>query len=102
MPTADARDSMGRDDEDGLSRLDHLIRSIPDWPKPGVVFKDITPLLGDPAGLALAVEYLARPFHGQGIELVTGAESRGFLGSHDRPERADAALATARGAQNAV
>ena len=79
MPTADARDWAGPDDEAGLARLDRLIRNIPDWPKPGVVFKDITPLLGDSAGLALAVEYLARPFRGQGIELVTGAESRGFI-----------------------
>ena len=79
MPTADARDWAGPDDEAGLARLDHLIRNIPDWPKPGVVFKDITPLLGDPAGLTLAVEYLARPFRDQRIELVTGAESRGFI-----------------------
>ena len=79
MPTADTRDSTGPDDEAGLARLDRLIRNIPDWPKPGVVFKDITPLLGDSAGLALAVEYLARPFRDRGIELVTGAESRGFI-----------------------
>ena len=79
MPTADVRDWAGPDDEAGLARLDRLIRNIPDWPKPGVVFKDITPLLGDSAGLTLAVECLARPFRDQGIELVTGAESRGFI-----------------------
>ncbi|HUU83245.1 MAG TPA: adenine phosphoribosyltransferase [Phycisphaerae bacterium] len=79
MSTADPHDTVDQGDEVGLARLDHLIRSIPDWPKPGVVFKDITPLLNDPAGLALAVEYLTQPFRGKGIELVAGAESRGFI-----------------------
>ena len=59
--------------------LKALIRDVPDWPKPGVVFKDITPLLGDPAGLAMVVELMASPFRGQGIERVCGAESRGFI-----------------------
>ncbi len=59
--------------------LKALIRDIPDWPKPGIVFKDITPLLKDPAGLAMAVEQMVNPFRGKGIELVAGAESRGFI-----------------------
>lgn len=59
--------------------LQTLIRDIPDWPKPGIVFKDITPLLRDPAGLAMAVEQMANPFRGKGVELVCGAESRGFI-----------------------
>lgn len=59
--------------------LSDLIRDVPDWPKPGVVFKDITPLLRDPAGLAMAVEQMANPFRGKGVELVCGAESRGFI-----------------------
>ncbi|MGC9260971.1 MAG: adenine phosphoribosyltransferase [Phycisphaerae bacterium] len=62
-----------------MLELQKLIRDVPDFPKPGIVFKDITPLLRDPAGLALAVELLANPFRGQGIELVIGAESRGFI-----------------------
>jgi adenine phosphoribosyltransferase len=60
-------------------QLERLIRDIPDWPKPGIVFKDITPLLRDPAGLAMAVELMGNPFRGQGVELVCGAESRGFI-----------------------
>ncbi len=56
-----------------------MIRNIPDWPKPGVVFKDITPLLADPAGLALAVEYLSQPFRGAHVDIVAGADSRGFI-----------------------
>jgi len=62
-----------------MQQLTRLIRDIPDWPKPGIVFKDITPLLRDPAGLALAVEMMANPFRGRGIDIVCGAESRGFI-----------------------
>jgi adenine phosphoribosyltransferase len=57
---------------------DH-IRDIPNWPKPGVTFKDITPLLRDPAALAMAVELMVNPFRGRQIDLVVGAESRGFI-----------------------
>lgn len=59
--------------------LTPLIRDVPDFPKPGIVFKDITPLLADPRGLAMAVELMASPFRGKGVELVCGAESRGFI-----------------------
>jgi adenine phosphoribosyltransferase len=59
--------------------LKRLIRDIPDFPKPGILFRDITPLLADPSGLALAVELLANPFRGKNIDLVVGAESRGFI-----------------------
>jgi len=67
------------DHQTSITRLRELIRDIPDFPKPGVVFKDITPLLGHPGGLSLAVEYLAQPFRHQHIDLVCGAESRGFI-----------------------
>lgn len=62
-----------------LDRLRSLIRDVPDFPKKGIVFKDFTPLLRDPAGLALAVELMANPYRGKGVELVVGAESRGFI-----------------------
>lgn len=55
------------------------IRDVPDFPKPGIVFKDFTPLIADPAALALGVELMANPFRGKGIDLVIGAESRGFI-----------------------
>ena len=61
------------------SPLKALIRDIPDFPKPGIVFKDITPLLADPSGLALAVEVMANPFRRDRVDLVVGAESRGFI-----------------------
>src|SRR5213592_622853 len=60
-------------------QLKRLIRDIPDFPKPGIVFRDITPLLADPSGIALAVELLANPFRGKNVDLVVGAESRGFI-----------------------
>jgi len=56
-----------------------LIRDVPDFPKPGIVFKDITPLLQCPAGLSLAVEYLTQPFRHDRVDVVAGAESRGFI-----------------------
>jgi len=56
-----------------------LIRDVPDWPEPGIVFKDITPLLADPGGMAWAVDRLFEPFAGKGIDLVAGIESRGFI-----------------------
>src|SRR5450631_835678 len=56
-----------------------LIRDVPDFPKPGIMFRDITPLLADPAGLALSIELLANPFRGKHVDLVVGAESRGFI-----------------------
>lgn len=61
------------------ARLEKLIRDVPDFPKPGIVFKDITPLLADSAGLALAVELMANPYRKSHIDLVVGAESRGFI-----------------------
>jgi len=62
-----------------VQRLKRLIREINDFPKPGILFRDITPLLADPSGIALAVELLANPFRGKNIDLVVGAESRGFI-----------------------
>ncbi len=60
-------------------RLMEFVADVPDFPKPGIIFKDITPLLKDPAALALAVEMLAQPFRGKRVDLVVGAESRGFI-----------------------
>lgn len=62
-----------------LMDLNTLIRNVSDWPKPGIQFKDITPLLRDPAGLAMAVELMASPWRGKNVDLVCGAESRGFI-----------------------
>jgi adenine phosphoribosyltransferase len=56
-----------------------LIREIPDFPKPGIGFKDITPVLADPAGFDAAVTGLAEQARPLGVEVVIGAEARGFL-----------------------
>ncbi len=64
---------------DQILQLKSLIRDIPDFPKPGILFKDFTPLIRDPAGLALAVELMANPYRGRKVDLVVGAESRGFI-----------------------
>jgi adenine phosphoribosyltransferase len=64
---------------DSQAQLRKLIRDIPDFPKPGILFRDITPLLADASGLALSIELLANPFRGRKIDLVIGAESRGFI-----------------------
>ena len=55
------------------------IRNVPDFPKPGILFYDITTLLQDPAGFRAAIDSLALPFKDQGIEIVVGIESRGFI-----------------------
>lgn len=58
------------------------IRDIPDWPEPGVMFKDITPLLRDPSTFALTTELLARGGRGAGgseVDVVVGIEARGFI-----------------------
>lgn len=64
---------------DAVDKLASQIIDVPDFPKPGVVYKDFTPLLADPSSLALAVELMANPYRGLGIDLVIGAESRGFI-----------------------
>jgi adenine phosphoribosyltransferase len=55
------------------------IRHVPDFPKPGILFYDVTTLLRDPQGFRLAIDTLSEPYYGQGISLVVGIESRGFI-----------------------
>lgn len=59
--------------------LREAIRTVPDFPEPGIQFKDITPILGRPALLGRAVEALVAPFAEDGITKVIGVESRGFI-----------------------
>ena len=62
--------------------MDHLkakIREIPDFPKPGILFYDITTLLCDPQGFRDTVDALAAPYMGEDIDAVVGIESRGFI-----------------------
>ncbi|HAN45050.1 MAG TPA: adenine phosphoribosyltransferase [Cyanobacteria bacterium UBA8156] len=59
--------------------IQDLIRDVPDFPQPGVIFRDITPVLAHPEGLDTLIEGLSAPFMGIGIALVVGIESRGFI-----------------------
>ena len=62
-----------------MDQLKEKIRHVPDFPKAGILFYDITTLLQDPAGFRMAIDSLAMPFTGQGIDIVVGIESRGFI-----------------------
>ncbi len=62
-----------------MDRLRNKIRDIPDFPKPGIIFKDITPLVKDPAALRLTVHQLLHPFLDRDITAVAGMEARGFI-----------------------
>lgn len=59
--------------------LKAFIRDIPDFPKPGILFRDITPLLADGRSLEKAIELLAEPFMEAGIDIVAAVEARGFI-----------------------
>ena len=60
-------------------RLRALIRDVPDFPKPGIVFRDITPVLADPTAFVSSIELLREPFSALGVDAVLGIESRGFM-----------------------
>ncbi len=62
-----------------MQRLKAKIRDIPDFPEPGIIFRDITPLVADPATLQLSVYQLLQPFLGETINAVAGMEARGFI-----------------------
>ncbi|MEN3339153.1 MAG: adenine phosphoribosyltransferase [Acidobacteriota bacterium] len=62
-----------------MEQLKARIRHVPDFPKPGILFYDITTLLRDPAGFRDAVDSMARPHLGRGIDIIVGIESRGFI-----------------------
>ncbi len=61
-----------------LNQLRQLVRDVPDFPKPGILFRDITPLIGDARAFAAMVDLMAEPFLGK-VDTVLGIESRGFI-----------------------
>ncbi len=75
--TADSDGLVSQDE--AAERLRQLIRDIPDFPEPGILFKDITPLMADPRALALAVQSLAEYARPLQVDCVIAAEARGFL-----------------------
>lgn len=62
-----------------IDQLRDFIRDVPDFPKPGILFKDITPLLRSPQALDASCSLLAEPFRNDGVTVVAGIESRGFI-----------------------
>jgi adenine phosphoribosyltransferase len=62
-----------------MDNLKSKIRHVPDFPKAGILFYDITTLLQDPAGFRMAIDSLTLPFIDKGIDVVVGIESRGFI-----------------------
>lgn len=62
-----------------MDDLKKLIRDVPDFPKKGIMFKDITPLLQDPKGLRNAVEIISDHYKHKKVDIVVGAEARGFI-----------------------
>jgi len=64
---------------DRLGHVRSLIREIPDFPKRGILFRDITPLLAEPKGFHMVIDALAEQFVGERVDAVVGIESRGFI-----------------------
>src|SRR5262245_42237331 len=62
-----------------MDLLKSKIRNVPDFPKAGILFYDVTTLLRDPTGFRLAIDMLSTPYRDRGISLVVGIESRGFI-----------------------
>jgi adenine phosphoribosyltransferase len=62
-----------------METLKQLIREVPDWPKPGILFYDLTTLMKDSGGLRTVVESLADRYRGSKIDVVAGIEARGFI-----------------------
>jgi adenine phosphoribosyltransferase len=79
-----------------MDQLKRRIRHVPDFPKPGILFYDITTLLQDPEGLRLAIEEMARPFKDSKIDIVVGVESRGFIFGAAIADRLGAGFAPVR------
>ena len=62
-----------------MKELDQYVRNIPDFPKPGIQFKDITPLIKEPEILKIAIKKLIHPFQNEKLTAVAGMEARGFI-----------------------
>jgi adenine phosphoribosyltransferase len=79
-----------------MDYLKRMIRHVPDFPKPGILFYDITTLLQDKRGFHGAIDSLSEPFSDAGIDLVVGIESRGFIFGSAVADRLGAGFAPVR------
>jgi adenine phosphoribosyltransferase len=82
--------------EDEMDALKKQIRHVPDFPKPGILFYDVTTLMKDPQGFRLAVDAMAEPHQGSKIDVVVGIESRGFIFGSVVADRLKAGFAPVR------
>lgn len=62
-----------------MNDLKRLVRTIPDYPKPGIMFRDVTTLLGDPQGFKATIAQMTEPYRTKPIDAVAGIEARGFI-----------------------
>lgn len=62
-----------------MKKLEEYVRSIPDFPEPGIIFRDVTTILQDPDGLCLAIDGIRKSLEGLEFDVVVGPESRGFI-----------------------
>ncbi|MBN1553144.1 MAG: adenine phosphoribosyltransferase [Phycisphaerae bacterium] len=79
-----------------MMNIESYIRDVPDFPKKGIVFKDITPLLACPEAMKDTADALAAPFAGKGIDLVAGVEARGWIFGSLLAERLEAGFVPIR------
>ena len=79
-----------------MDALKKQIRHVPDFPKPGILFYDVTTLMKDPKGFRLAVDAMAEPHHASKIDVVVGIESRGFIFGSAVADRLKAGFAPVR------
>ena len=79
MTTSSASSTADHSRSSDIETLKGLIRDVRNFPSDGILFRDITPLLADARGLALAVDLMAGPYRNRTIDVVVGAESRGFI-----------------------
>jgi adenine phosphoribosyltransferase len=82
--------------EDEMDALKKQIRHVPDFPKPGILFYDVTTLMKDPHGFRLAVDAMAEPHQQARIDVVVGIESRGFIFGSAVADRLKAGFAPVR------
>ena len=62
-----------------MKKIEDYVRSIPDFPEPGIIFRDVTSVLQDPDGLKLAIDSMLKLLEGLDFDVIVGAESRGFI-----------------------
>lgn len=82
--------------DDRTALLRARVRDVPDFPKPGIVFKDLTPLLADPKAFTACLDLFAERWAGERVESVVGIESRGFIFGAALAARMSAAFVPAR------